>query len=334
MNATNSIVPFNVTTQIVGTAIPLGSDPQKGPLTASSIQVQPGSTSNLVATLNAGFNGADGIDLIENGAVVSQFLNGPPTNVALGGTRFTDATDVFGWPGSFNPGIAHFVITNEGLLEAPGINASQGTFDTDGTNLFDSSGQVFNAATGALVGTIPNEFSVDAVLADGNSGRVFFVGGFNGLQAFDSQSLTQVGSIGNGLNVPFEQTRMQHWGPNGLSYLNFNFSTQGNDLIYLRTNMFYPSAGPNPAPAITTLNPSPVASKGGNFFLTLTGSQFVRGAVVNWNGKYRTTTWVSDTQLVADIPAADIAAPGHALISVTNPGPGGGTSAVMVLKIQ
>ena len=44
------------------------------------------------------------------------------------------------------------------------------------------------------------------------------------------------------------------------------------------------------------------------------------GAVVQWNGTARATTFVSATQLRATITAADIAAPGTAQVSVLDPG--------------
>ena len=45
----------------------------------------------------------------------------------------------------------------------------------------------------------------------------------------------------------------------------------------------------------------------------------MNGSVVRWNGANRPTTFVSDTQLTAAIPAADIAAAGSASVTVLNP---------------
>ena len=90
----------------------------------------------------------------------------------------------------------------------------------------------------------------------------------------------------------------------------------------------------NPLPVLTSVSPSPVASKGSNFLLTVTGSKFIRGAVVQWNGVTRTTKWVSATKLVADIQASEIKAARTAKITVVNPGPGGGPSSSLSLTIQ
>ncbi len=73
------------------------------------------------------------------------------------------------------------------------------------------------------------------------------------------------------------------------------------------------------APTTTSLSPSSVATGGPAFTLTVTGTNFVSGAVVLWNGNPRATTFVSSTQLQATIPATDSATPGTASITVRNP---------------
>jgi DNA-binding beta-propeller fold protein YncE len=92
LSGDNAIIPFNLQTQATGAEIFLGSDPQKGPLTASNIQVQPGNANSLVVAVTAGYSGVDGILLIENGQIISQFLNEPPNNTAVGGSHFWGVT--------------------------------------------------------------------------------------------------------------------------------------------------------------------------------------------------------------------------------------------------
>ena len=90
----------------------------------------------------------------------------------------------------------------------------------------------------------------------------------------------------------------------------------------------------NPAPAITSLSPATATAGGAAFTLTVTGSGFVNGAVVRWNGANRPTTFVSDTQLTAAIPVTDIATAGTASITVFNPAPGGGASNSLTFTIN
>jgi serine protease len=82
----------------------------------------------------------------------------------------------------------------------------------------------------------------------------------------------------------------------------------------------------NPAPATTGIQPSLVVAGGGAFALTVNGNNFVADSVVRWNGADRQTTFVSTTQLTADIPAGDTATGAVIPVTVFNPTPGGGTS--------
>src|SRR5262252_6315280 len=74
------------------------------------------------------------------------------------------------------------------------------------------------------------------------------------------------------------------------------------------------------------LIPDATRPGGSGFMLTVNGVGFVSTSVVNWNGSARMTTFVSGSQLKANILASDIAAPTTALVTVVNPAPGGGTS--------
>ena len=82
----------------------------------------------------------------------------------------------------------------------------------------------------------------------------------------------------------------------------------------------------NPVPTISTLSPSSVAPGASAFTLTVNGSNFVSGSLVQWNGSSRTTTLLSTTQLTASILATDVAFAGTAQVTVFNPSPAGGTS--------
>ena len=84
---------------------------------------------------------------------------------------------------------------------------------------------------------------------------------------------------------------------------------------------------PAPPPlAISGLSPSGVVAGGPAFDLTVTGTSFVQGAVVQWNGAVRATTYLSSTQVRAAITAADVATAGSFRIAVVNPPPAPGVS--------
>lgn len=88
------------------------------------------------------------------------------------------------------------------------------------------------------------------------------------------------------------------------------------------------------APTITSISPSTVEAGGTGFTLTVNGTGFVNGSLVEVNGTARATSFVSATQLTAGILAADIAAPGTDQINVLNQVVGGGgTSAPFPLVV-
>jgi hypothetical protein len=74
------------------------------------------------------------------------------------------------------------------------------------------------------------------------------------------------------------------------------------------------------------LVPDATAPGGADFMLTVNGTGFVSGSVVNWNGIALPTQFASASQLTATVPAADIATASTASVIVVNPAPGGGTS--------
>lgn len=82
------------------------------------------------------------------------------------------------------------------------------------------------------------------------------------------------------------------------------------------------------------LSPDTHIASGIGFTLTVHGTGFVSGSVVNWNSSPRTTTFISGIKLEAAITAADVAKTGTASITVTSPIPGGGTSDVVYFAVH
>ena len=82
----------------------------------------------------------------------------------------------------------------------------------------------------------------------------------------------------------------------------------------------------NPVPVIGSTSPASATAGGSATAITVNGTGFAPGIVANWGTAALTTSYVSVTQLTAQVPAADIAAAGTFAVTVTNPAPGGGTS--------
>jgi hypothetical protein len=69
------------------------------------------------------------------------------------------------------------------------------------------------------------------------------------------------------------------------------------------------------------LGPQTATAGGNDFTITASGTGFVTGAFILWNGSQLSdTTFVSSTVLTATVPASDIATPGTVSVSVQIPG--------------
>lgn len=86
----------------------------------------------------------------------------------------------------------------------------------------------------------------------------------------------------------------------------------------------------NPAPLLTSVSPTTIPV--GTFLLTLAGSGFVNGSVVNFGATQLATTFVSSTQLTAT-GTASAGQIGNIAVSVTNPNPGTATSSPLTVQV-
>ena len=118
------------------------------------------------------------------------------------------------------------------------------------------------------------------------------------------------------------------------SYLN---SRKFVGVVALTIFVVAAASAANPVPTVTgPTHPQAVVPGRGGFALTVYGANFVSGAVVNWNGSPRTTTFVSARELQAKVLAADVAKNTAGYITVTNPAPGGGpsTSSFAIVEVH
>lgn len=76
-----------------------------------------------------------------------------------------------------------------------------------------------------------------------------------------------------------------------------------------------------PPPVIAGLSSYGATAGSAGFTLSIYGARFEEGAVVTWNGAVRTTDFVHEGRIDADILAGDVITPGTVIVSVRNPGP-------------
>jgi hypothetical protein len=87
-----------------------------------------------------------------------------------------------------------------------------------------------------------------------------------------------------------------------------------------------------PGPPITSLLPESADAGDPGFLLSVIGSDFVNGAVVRWDGSGRPTTFLSSSELDAEIATADLVAGKTVQVTVRNPN--GGISNALPLIID
>jgi hypothetical protein len=84
---------------------------------------------------------------------------------------------------------------------------------------------------------------------------------------------------------------------------------------------YIPPGGGQPAlPNITSLSPDTVVAGAASFTLTVSGFNFAANSTVSLNGNGLATTYVSQEELQASVPAASIATAGTESVSVSTPG--------------
>jgi hypothetical protein len=189
--------------------------------------------------------------------------------------------------------------------------------------------------SGLLAGTFPvSSYYTRRVVPDSSLGSAFFVGGesYSTLHAtLNAYDLTQYYPT-RSTTISFVGSpprRLIRWGVDGLAFLT------PENVVLLRGPFVLPvSATSNPVPTLGSLSPSSAAAGSANLVLAVSGTDFVRGSTVLWNGSERATTFVSPTGLVAHVPASDLAAAGTAELTVASPSPGGGVSGAATFTVS
>ena len=97
-------------------------------------------------------------------------------------------------------------------------------------------------------------------------------------------------------------------------------SIRGGWTLEITTN------NPVVSPSVSGISPNNQTTGGTNFELTVNGSNFNANSAVRWNGQNRATTFVSNSQIKAQILASDLQTSGVYPVTVSNSATGGGVS--------
>ncbi len=279
-------------------------------------------------------NAATFIVAIRNPLPTITSLN-PPGSLQTGSSI---ALSVFGSNFVFNStvrwngGDRTTTFVNSGQLQAM-LNA--GDLTSPGTGMVTVSSPAPVAGTG-----ISNTMNFP-ILSSGNLVPSINVNGLSPASAVAGSVRTTMNLQVNGSN--FTNVSVVRW--NGMNRTTmFNSSSQLTAVIpasdvaaagTAQVTVFTPAPGGgtsnaqtftinNPAAVISSLSPTNINHGGPQFTLTVVGSNFVPGAVVQWTAMSVTTnlatTYIGNSQLRATVPASLITSAGMASIKVVNPG--------------
>ena len=326
--------------------ISLGSS-TAGPNLAQAIAVSPTNSHTIAVALNE--------DSCCSSSGPLQFftdttkLANPVATPAINQISFASGTTLYGY---YPDTLSEVTVSSTGgtLAQQWSGLVDGSTFQYSGGLVFGSSGEEFNPATGLLEGT----FDVGStccsagpqVLPDSAINRAFALGqtpffSSFGITSYNLSEFTPlaVASLAE-LSPEFGSTsKFIQWGPNGLAFILTDSGCCGTSttqvvLVQSPTLLLTAGKAVNPAPASHSSSPAAVAHGSGNTLLTVHGSGFVPGSVVNWNNKAFSAKYVSESEMTVYVPKAAIAAPGTAAVVVKNPTPGGGKSNALTLTIK
>jgi uncharacterized repeat protein (TIGR01451 family) len=338
LDGAQSLTRVDLTNSTQGPVFPLVL-PDSSHTSAINLAVAPTNNNLLAIDVN------DQVGLFDISGSAGKFR--PALNGYYGADNLAFWTDtyLFSFTGRYGNGLFNrWEVTSTGaaLIGNTGytLNGFSGTYG--GYELVNNTVYGFNGGVANPISTPPTQLgqfmvnfaqgqyvTTDGVAADPAAGRVFFLGQASGansvLLSFDSNRYVLLDAsslVGSSPGID-----LVRWGRDGLAWHSspngiFGANAPGSGQLYLLRGPFVlPQWGtPNPTPVLSSLSPSTVPAGINGGTLVVTGSSFVPGAVVLWNGSERETTFVNSGKLTVAIPATDVSNAGNIILTVNNPG--------------
>jgi hypothetical protein len=349
LSGSNSLAQFNLPTQSLKATIPLTASSLYGGttgVTATWIAAMPGSDTTLAMNFTNTWGNFGIFDISGSTGSFRPNLSGIYSGVD---PIFADASHLYAYDSQISGGEFYRYSVN-----ASGLTLIDGT-TLDGMGGFSGSMQLaaglIYAAGGGIVNpsTTPPSQVATLPMVDfynsGNSGYGVAVSADPSLQKDFVMMENTAGTWVYGL-VRYDLTTdapealvtmptsmssiesgwtMTRFGQDGLAFLatptSYSSTPSTPVVMLLRGPFVAPQLlATNSAAALTSSSSNSIAHGSGNAILTLTGSNFLPGVAVTWNGSYRTTTLVDSLHATVAIPASDLANAGTASLVATNPG--------------
>ena len=349
LSGANSLAQFDLANQTLTATIPLNF-PQSSSTTTSVaanwLATMPGSDTTLAVETVSTWGNFGVLDVSGNTGTFRPNLSG-----IYEGTNpvFADPTHIYAYDSQTSGSeFYRYTVNASGLTLVDGttLDGMSGYFGgialADGL-VYGAGGGVANptATPPSQVATLPLlNFSGSGVGGDGigvvpdpSLQKDFlmvneFTGAItNALTRYDLKTFLPEAAVGIPGSSPnsYQAWPMLRFGQDGLALLSLSQDPATyqyvTNLILLRGPFVTPQLlSTNSAATLTSSSSSSITHGSSNTILTLTGTNFLPGMAITWNGSYRTTTLLSSTQATVDIPATDLASTATASLLATNPG--------------
>ncbi len=339
LTGSDSLAQFNLLNQSLVTTIPLTltQGGSSSAVSATWLSAMPGTDSTLAVTTTNTWGQFGIFDISGSTGAFRSNLGG-----IYAGSQpvFANASEVYA------SGFYRYTVNASGLtlLDSTSLSGfGSGGFEYLGGAIYGDSGGIANPATTppAQIATLPpvdfyepgiDDSAVMAV-ADPSLQKEFLMlenaaGTWEyALARYDLTTYLPDGPIvtmpasASGVDTAWTMLRFGQDGLAMLSLDTFGVGTPVPVVILLRGPFVAPQElASSTAATLTSSSATSIAHGAGNTLLTLTGSNFLPGVAVTWNGNYRTTTIVNASQVTVAIPASDLASAGTGSLVATNPG--------------
>ena len=324
---------------------------------ARDLAVAPGND-NLLAIDTGSFSGKGLFDISGSTGTMRQNLTGAYNGSNL---AFANASTLYSYDSDTSGAeFYRWTVTSTGLT----LNNNTG-YTLNGIGGFAGAYELVNGLVYGFAGGVADpsptpptqlgQFAVNSAQGSGQSiegtgvaadpalGRVFFLGETLAgtanpvLQSYDINKYVLLNM--QQFTGAIQGMDLLRWGRDGLAWHTsnngaFGSSAPGSGQVFLMRGPFVlPEwSTVNPTPGLVSASPSSVTAASANLNLTVTGSNFVPGAVLTWNGAERSTTFVDSSHLTAAIQASDVSKAATATLAINNPGSNNSNSILFTIN--
>jgi len=352
LSGAKSLGRFNLLNQTMNLTVPIVSTAfgNSGDVAAISIAAVPGTDSSVAVEFDSFY----GIGIYDISGSTGTFRSKFSQAYSGDNPVFTDATHFYAYDADTTGAeFYRYSIDSTGatLIDGTTLNGFGGfggKLAVDGGLVFGSSGGIVNPGT-----TPPSQVAV-LPLGNNASSNNLFGGGIIPYQAESKAFLVGVNAAGTAADY-LDRFDTEHFtleqqiqlpgntisslqgirfGQDGLAYVIPSTTTSNTPQIFLLRGPFVvpAEATSNPAPTLSSTSQTTMSVGSGNHYLTVTGTGFLPGAVVLWNGSPRTTTFVDSAHLQVAIAAADLVTAQTVTVMSQNPGSGNSNSLTVTLQ--